>query len=579
MILMVVSLISSFTLTAAATPITGTILVPDGQTMFDIVIIVNEDTAFAGMDFAMTISGDSAVYDTFIPAIADTAPSPETVDGGIQHFGFFAGYNVCPPGERVAGTLKLKGYTDNQTLTINIVQMTIVRVDGNNQANKTYKDDQYEFTVQRAISGTTYTVTFDSDGGSAVAPIAVPQGEKMAKPADPVKTGYTFGGWYTDTACTNAWDFANDPVTNYMTLYAKWTWTLINSYTVTWHTDGGTPAPTQTSTDRGGTITQPAAMTKSGYTFGGWYENVGLTGAAVSFPVTGVTGVKEYWAKWTLESSGPSGSSITTHTVTFNTSGGVRTGGGLLTQTVNTGAAATAPILTREGYIFNGWDRTFTNVTANITVTALWLEEEDIPDTPDPPLTGYEQYFDDVTDTLYSWAEPAVYALAEAGVVKGIANRIYSPAANIKRGDFILMLTRAYGLDEPFTENFPDVPVGSYYYDAIGSAKALGIARGYGNNEFHPEAFISRQEMMTIIDRTMDTIEKPLPRGSATDLNIFSDRDIIADYALDSVAALVKSGIIVGSDNRVNPLGYTTRAEMAVALYRLMILTGDLTAD
>jgi len=357
-------------------------------------------------------------------------------------------------------------------------------------------------------------------------------------------------------------------------------------HAITWNADGGSPAPAQTSVSHGGAITQPSPMTKSGYTFDGWFANANLTGAAVIFPVSNVTSAKEYWAKWTLTPTvvnpvgpGPGPGSTVTYTVTFDPDGGIRIGGGQLTQTVSSGAAATAPILAREGYTFDGWDRTFTNVTANMTVKAQWLEDEEITD-DGPPLGEFHvHYFDDVTYTRYAWAEPAVCALAEAGVVKGTANRIYSPASKIKRGDFILMLARAYGFDEPFTENFPDVPVGSYYYNSIGSAKALGVAEGYGDGTFRPEAPISRQEMMAFIDRTMDTIDNPLPRGSEKDLLAFSDHNLVAGYAREHVAALINSGVIIGSNNnRINPRGNTTRAEMAVALYRLMILTGHMTA-
>ncbi|MDL2274288.1 putative Ig domain-containing protein, partial [Oscillospiraceae bacterium OttesenSCG-928-G22] len=63
---------------------------------------------------------------------------------------------------------------------------------------------------------------------------------------------------------------------------------------------------------------------------------------------------------------------VTNHTVTFNLNGGTHLGGGGLTQTVPNGNAAIAPIVTRNGYTFNGWDKSFTNVTQDLTVTAQW---------------------------------------------------------------------------------------------------------------------------------------------------------------------------------------------------------------
>jgi uncharacterized repeat protein (TIGR02543 family) len=68
----------------------------------------------------------------------------------------------------------------------------------------------------------TYTVTFDSQGGSAVASQTVAHGGKVTEPTAPTRTSYTFGGWYKESGCTNAWDFDTDTVTSDVTLYAKW---------------------------------------------------------------------------------------------------------------------------------------------------------------------------------------------------------------------------------------------------------------------------------------------------------------------------------------------------------------------
>lgn len=72
-------------------------------------------------------------------------------------------------------------------------------------------------------AATTFTVTFDSKGGSAVAEAKVSQNSLLTKPADPARDEYNFAGWYKDRACTKAWDFENDKVTADTTLYAKWT--------------------------------------------------------------------------------------------------------------------------------------------------------------------------------------------------------------------------------------------------------------------------------------------------------------------------------------------------------------------
>ena len=83
-------------------------------------------------------------------------------------------------------------------------------------------------TVTRAMTLTaewvqTYTVTFETSGGRAVDPVTVDAGSTVTKPADPMKSGHNFGGWYKDSTLQTPWDFANDTVTADTTLYAKWT--------------------------------------------------------------------------------------------------------------------------------------------------------------------------------------------------------------------------------------------------------------------------------------------------------------------------------------------------------------------
>ncbi|MCD7948326.1 MAG: S-layer homology domain-containing protein [Oscillospiraceae bacterium] len=202
--------------------------------------------------------------------------------------------------------------------------------------------------------------------------------------------------------------------------------------------------------------------------------------------------------------------------------------------------------------------------TTNVSVT---IAEEDVPLTE---LYIRSKYFDDV-DENWPWAFAEIDTLYEAQVVNGTAENIYTPQGNITRGDFMLMLYRAYDLSAERYDNFADVPAGSYYYEAIGVAKALGIAQGDGTN-FMPDDPISRQDIMTLLYRTANSLHWDLTAGSETDLAGFTDSAAISTYAIDAVATLVKAGIIQGSENAIHPLSDTTRAEMAVMLARVMEL-------
>lgn len=171
----------------------------------------------------------------------------------------------------------------------------------------------------------------------------------------------------------------------------------------------------------------------------------------------------------------------------------------------------------------------------------------------------------------YDWAEDAIYALKAKGIISGISETEFAPANNIKRGDFILMLTRMLNIDTPFTENFEDVPTDSYYYNAIGKAKAAGIAQGSGT-DFMPEQTITRQDLITLAYRAFLNKGYITEVSDLTALDVFNDKADISEYANAPMASMVAAGIIKGSDGKVNPLGNATRAETAVMCSRLVEL-------
>ncbi len=180
------------------------------------------------------------------------------------------------------------------------------------------------------------------------------------------------------------------------------------------------------------------------------------------------------------------------------------------------------------------------------------------------------KYFNDVGSNL-SWAVEAIDYLYEAGVVTGIGSNRYMPSASVTRGDFMLMLYRALDLKATVQDNFSDVPKGSYYFDAIAAAKALGIAQGDGK-KFYPNSAISRQDAMVLVVRSLEVARINIASGSSSDLRAFTDRGMVSDYAIEAVASLVKAKIIQGDGSSVHPLSNITRAEMAVILQRVLKL-------
>ncbi len=119
-----------------------------------------------------------------------------------------------------------------------------------------------------------YTITFDTAGGSEVAPITQDYGTTITAPANPAKTGYTFAGWDKTIPTTMP---AGD-----MAITAQW---QLNQYTITFDTAGGSEVPSITQ-DYGTAITAPANPTKTGYTFAGWDKTIPSTMPAGDMTIT-----------------------------------------------------------------------------------------------------------------------------------------------------------------------------------------------------------------------------------------------------------------------------------------------------
>ena len=193
-----------------------------------------------------------------------------------------------------------------------------------------------------------YTITFDTNGGSEIAPITQDYGTAITAPADPTREGYTFIGW--DKAIP-----ATMPAEN-VTVTAQWE---INRYTVTFDTAGGSEIAPITQ-DYGTAIAAPADPTREGYTFIGWDREI-----PANMPAENVT----LTAQW----------EINRYTVTFDTNGGSE----IAPITQDYGTAITAPAdPTREGYTFIGWDKAIpaTMPAENVTVTAQWQLAARMPD-------------------------------------------------------------------------------------------------------------------------------------------------------------------------------------------------------
>ena len=189
-----------------------------------------------------------------------------------------------------------------------------------------------------------YTITFDTNGGSEIAPITQDYGTEITAPDNPTRKGYTFKGWDKEIPETM-------PAEN-ITVKAQWE---INQYTITFDTNGGSEIAPITQ-DYGTEITAPDNPTRKGYTFKGWDKEIPET-----MPAENIT-VKAQWE-------------INQYTITFDTNGGSE----IAPITQDYGTEITAPDNpTRKGYTFKGWDKEIPEAmpAENITITARWKDTE-----------------------------------------------------------------------------------------------------------------------------------------------------------------------------------------------------------
>ena len=189
-----------------------------------------------------------------------------------------------------------------------------------------------------------YTITFETNGGSEIAPITQDYGTEITAPDNPTRKGYTFKGWDKEIPETM-------PAEN-MTVKAQWE---INQYTIAFDTNGGSEIAPITQ-DYGTEITAPDNPTRKGYTFKGWNKEIPET-----MPAENIT-VKAQWE-------------INQYTITFDTNGGSE----IAPITQDYGTKITAPDNpTRKGYTFRGWDKEIpkTMPAENITITARWKDTE-----------------------------------------------------------------------------------------------------------------------------------------------------------------------------------------------------------
>ena len=418
-------------------------------------------------------------------------------------------------------------------------------------------------TVKAIFEADTYTVGLNANGGTIadgknVTSYTYGEGATLPTADDMTYTEHTFKGWYDNEGLTG------DPVTaiggtemDNKEYWAKWE---INQYTITYDLAGGTAEgnlDTYTVETGAFTLKNP---TKSGYTFTGW-SGTGLDGEnnmTVTIP-TGSTGNRTYTAHWRYNGSGHSYSYYTIK-ATAGAGGSISPSGNV---SVREGRDQTFTITPDKGYAVANVkidgksigavkSYTFENVSRTHTIEVIFMKANGNPQTGVFVDVATGSYYEDAVD----WA-------VENGITQGTDDTHFSPDGICTRAQAVTFLWRAAGSPKPETRTMPftDVPVGSYYYDAVLWAVENGITKGTSDTTFSPNDTCTRAQIVSFLWRSEKT---PV----ASSRNPFTDVKPGA-YYLDAVLWVVESGITKGTTAmKFSPDADCTRAQIVTFLWR-----------
>lgn len=335
----------------------------------------------------------------------------------------------------------------------------------------------------------TYTVTFETSGGSAVGPVTVDAGSTVTKPADPMKSGHNFGGWYKDSTLQTPWNFANDTVRADTTLYAKWT--------------ANPPAPSYDDPDPTYAVSAPAA------------EN----GKIAVSPKNASAGNTV-----TITVKPDSGYVLETISVTDKNGNDLKLtdkGNGKYTFTMPTSKVEIKVTFMEDNSVLNF----FYDVPndAYYFEAVKWAAENGItggvgnslfaPNQPctrgqivtflwraaGSPVVNYAMNMTDVAEDAY-YGEAVRWALSE-GITSGTGGGKFSPDATCTRGQSVTFLFRAIGKLVDSKAEFSDVLADSYYANAVAWAVENGITNGIDDGMFGPDNSCTRAQIVTFLWR------------------------------------------------------------------------------
>ena len=411
-----------------------------------------------------------------------------------------------------------------------------------------------EVSVGAGASLADCTITFDAGSGSgSMEPVTVREGGNYILPV----CGFTapanqeFKAWEIGGSEYNV----GDPyiVNGNTTVTALWKDSVITpEFTITFDGNGGTPTAHSLRTSGQKLAALPDAFLGGDYSFGGWYmERDGGDRITTETVFWADTTVYAYWV-YTGGGGGAYDSRCTIR-ASAGANGSITPDGNV---SVRTGSDQIFLITPDEGYAISDvridgrsigavMRYTFENVRSAHTIEASFTAASTFADVP-----------------AGSYYERAVIWAAANGITNGVGNGLFGVDAPCTRAQAVTFLWRAAGSPAPEISAMPftDVPVGSYYYDAVLWAVENGIAKGTSETTFGPDASCTRAEIVTFLYRAFGT-----PAGGDA---AFADTTPNAYYA-EAVRWAVATGVTTGTSNTTfSPNADCTRAQIVTFLYR-----------
>ena len=329
-------------------------------------------------------------------------------------------------------------------------------------------------------------------------------------------------------------------------------------FIVTFDGNGGTPSVSSMTTTNQKLSSLPSAS-RSKHSFDGWYtEESGGTKITTDTEFPADTTV---YAHWTYTGGGgSSGYSYYTIKATAGAGGSISPSGNV---SVREGRDQTFTITPDKGYAVANVkidgksigavkSYTFENVSRTHTIEVIFMKANGNPQTGVFVDVATGSYYEDAVD----WA-------VENGITKGTDDTHFSPDGICTRAQAVTFLWRTAGSPKPEIRTMPftDVPVGSYYYDAVLWAVENGITKGTSDTTFSPNMTCTRAQIVAFLWRS----EKSPAAGTA---NPFADVKSTAYYA-DAVLWAVKENITKGTTSTTfSPNADCTRAQIVTFLWR-----------